>query len=86
MWCCRRKTNLFWDFCKQPTMPTCPVCKFDAPANDTDASDEGPYVYNVTMLKWLRIMAHEVGDTTNPETLGLLRDPWRSRARFRWPR
>ena len=35
MWCCsRKKTNLFWDFCKQPTMPTCPVCKFDAPGND----------------------------------------------------
>lgn len=47
------------------------LLRLDAPANDTDASDEGPYVYNVTMLKWLRIMAHEVGDTTNPETLDI---------------
>ena len=47
------------------------LLKLEATLNDTDASDEGPYKYDVEMVKWVRIMAHEAGDTSNPETLNL---------------
>ncbi len=47
------------------------LLRLDAPANDADASREGPYVYNVLHAKWVHIIAHEVGDTSNPETLDL---------------
>lgn len=47
------------------------LLRLEAAANDADAPREGPYVYNVTLVKWVRIIAQEAGDTSNPETLDL---------------
>jgi hypothetical protein len=47
------------------------LLRLEAPANDTDASREGPYMFNVSLVRWIQIIAQEAGDTTNPETLDL---------------
>lgn len=47
------------------------ILRGEATANDTDAVRMGPFSFDVQLVKWVRIIAHEAGDTSNPETLNL---------------
>ena len=40
-------------------------------AADTDKIRVGPLSYNVELVRWVHVIAAEVGDTTNPVTLNL---------------
>ena len=47
------------------------ILKLEASDNDADVPNEGPYVFNVQMCKWVRIRAKEAGDESNAEKLDL---------------
>jgi len=47
------------------------ILRLEASDNDTDAPNEGPYVYRVDLVRWLYVCAQEIGDASNPEKLNL---------------
>ena len=47
------------------------IVQLRAMAADTDKIRIGPLSYNVELVRWVHVIAAEVGDTTNPVTLNL---------------
>lgn len=47
------------------------ILRLETTDNDADVPNEGPYVYNVGLVRWLYICAQEIGDASNQEKLNL---------------
>lgn len=47
------------------------IIQLRAMANDTDKIRIGPLSYSIELVRWVHVIAAEVGDTSNPVTLNL---------------